>query len=132
MQEKVYTDISKTEVGYISPDGEIFGYEKYTRGGNNHGTLAEYILEGKGISDPEMYLSKLGWVKYTPNFFIKGDCFKVHLTQEQKNKLLDYMSSWGIEFMRLGHEKSPYQKKSDIELMSLEEIDYLIGILLLP
>ena len=46
MQEKIYTDISKTEVGYISPDGEVFGYEKYTRGGNNHGTLAEYILEG--------------------------------------------------------------------------------------
>lgn len=86
------SNIEDTEVGWISPEGEVFGYKLYMPGQRTHEIIANNICKKKNI-DSDNYsktLEQLGFVKYTNTFIACGE--NVDITERQEKHIKKFMN----------------------------------------
>jgi hypothetical protein len=87
------SNIEDTEVGWISPEGEVFGYKLYMPGQRTHEIIAKNICKKKNI-DSDNYsktLEQLGFVKYTNTFIACGE--NVDITERQETRIKKFMNN---------------------------------------
>ncbi len=119
---KILNDITKTEVGWIAPDGEVFGYPMYIYGSQDHEEMADYIKEIHGF--PDAIVEKYGYIKYSVLRIAKA--YRYHMTQEQKQKVLEFMDANNLAEIGLGYPGNSVSR-DEFDSMPTEEIDYRCG-----
>lgn len=87
--KEVLEDIDETNVGWIDPEGNVYGYRLYMPGQYNHITLANIICKRFGFEDSKIggfsrTLEKKGWVKYTNEFLSAPEDKEITDRQERK------------------------------------------------
>ena len=117
----ILNDIKETNVGWIDPDGNVYGYKLYMPGQMNHITLADKIGKKLGLQEEKIggysrTLEKLGWVKYSNEFLTYSN--KKEITDKQERKLFNFINN---------NEK--VKKKGSIKMGSMfgdeNKLDYL-------
>ena len=119
--KEIETDIDNTNVGWIDPEGNVYGYRLYMPGQMNHITLADKIGEKLGLEKEEIggysrTLEKLGWTKYTNTFLSYGSDKEITRKQEQ-------------ELFKFLHHNEHVKKRGVIKMGNIfaydDKIDYL-------
>lgn len=75
----IIRNIEDTEIGWISPEGDVFGVKSYIAGSFTHIWLADAICNHLNVKaqNTSSYLEKRGYVKYTTDFIIKTSDKKI-------------------------------------------------------
>lgn len=120
---EILKDITKTEIGWIAPDGEVWGYSDYIYGSSDHEKIAAQIAQDHGYQSS--VIERYGYVKYSLLRVAKSWQIYV-LSDEQRLKILEFMRAKNLTEIGLG---SPNNKRSleQIESMSASDIDYAMG-----
>lgn len=90
----IFNDINETNVGWIDPEGNVYGYKLYMPGQMNHIILAEKIGKDLGLQEEKLggysrTLEKLGWIKYTNEFLSTSS----EITNKQERKIHQFLNN---------------------------------------
>jgi hypothetical protein len=90
----IYNNIDETNVGWIDPDGNVYGYKLYMPGQMNHIILANKIgkdleLQEEKLGGYSRTLEKLGWIKYTNEFLSTSN----EVTSKQERKIHQFLNN---------------------------------------
>lgn len=92
--QEMVESVEEASVGWIDPEGNVYGYRLYMPGQMNHITLADKICNKLGYREQELggyskTLEDLGWCKFTDEFLLTTS----DLTDRQEHKLAKFMST---------------------------------------
>lgn len=92
--QEMIESVEEASVGWIDPEGNVYGYKLYMPGQMNHITLANKICKKLGYKEQELggyskTLEDLGWCKFTDEFLLTVS----DLTDRQEHKLAKFMST---------------------------------------
>ena len=92
--QEMVESVEEASVGWIDPEGNVYGYKLYMPGQMNHITLANKICKKLGYKEQELggyskTLEDLGWCKFTDEFLLAVS----DLTDRQEHKLAKFMST---------------------------------------
>ena len=110
--------IEKCACGWLSPSGEVYGFEQY---GDEccHHVLAkslvnlgvvEYLPDGITF---ERSVELAGFIKFSPELVV-AVCSPTMITEEQRDAVLRYMDSWGRMSIQVGYCSCGLTKRSFI------------------
>lgn len=92
--QEMVESVEEASVGWIDPEGNVYGYKLYMPGQMNHITLANKICKKLGYKEQELggyskTLEDLGWCKFTDEFLLTVS----DLTDRQEHTLTKFMST---------------------------------------
>lgn len=87
--KEVLENSDNINVGWIDPEGNVYGYPLYMSGQKSHEILAKIICEKLGFNnDTEKHysfvLDKMGWVKFSNEYLSSSNKYEITDKQEQK------------------------------------------------
>lgn len=94
--KNIITNITTTNVGWVDPDGNVYGYKLYMPGQKIHNILANIICDKLGYEKNNKncfkILEDLGWVKYT-NSYVSYYNENKELTDVQEREILKFINN---------------------------------------
>ena len=92
--QEIVESVEEASVGWIDPEGNIYGYKLYMPGQMSHNKLANKICKKLGYEKQELggfskTLEDLGWCKFTDEFLLTVS----DLTDRQEHKLAKFIST---------------------------------------
>ena len=115
------SDIKKCECGWIAPNGDVFGCDRYTQT-TEHSDIATELIYRGSVPDTESSdyssVEKAGFIKFQPRL-IAAHCTPSLITEAQRVKILEFMESHGIREIQVGYSLDEFVKRNTIRSYEL-------------
>lgn len=114
-------DIKECLCGWISPDGKVFGCEKYTQT-TEHSIIAKELVLSERVPDTEISdersVEVAGYIKFQPCLIVAG-CKPASITEAQREKVILFMESHSISSIQIGWSYDGFFQLGEIKAMDL-------------